>query len=212
MILKWPKDFRPPPQFRPGSIDDRILSLIDVTATTLAMAGLPHVPLMQGRIFLGERPDPPRQYAFSARDRIDETVQRVRSVHDDRFHYLRNVTSGPTFASLNRYKEKCFLIYPVMRELYSKGMLAGAPLELMERRGPSEELYDTQADPHEINNLIDSDQPQHREALLRLQAALDTWIIETDDQGAFPEPPEIVAPFAKEMHDWFGTPAWAGPQ
>lgn len=21
-------------------------------------------------------------------------------------------------------------------------------------------------------------------------------------------PPEVVAPFTKEMHDWFGTPAW----
>ena len=42
----------------------------------------------------------------------------------------------------------------------------------------------------------------------RLRAALDTWITETGDQGAFPEPPGTVAPFEKEMHDWFGTPAW----
>ena len=26
------------------------------------------------------------------------------------------------------------------------------------------------------------------------------------ESGGFPE---VVAPFAKEMHDWFGTPAWA---
>ncbi|MBD3672816.1 MAG: hypothetical protein HUJ26_04755 [Planctomycetaceae bacterium] len=24
------------------------------------------------------------------------------------------------------------------------------------------------------------------------------------------EPAEIVAPFEKEMHDWFGTPEWYG--
>ena len=43
----------------------------------------------------------------------------------------------------------------------------------------------------------------------RLRAALDAWIVETGDRGAVPEPPEVVAPFEKEMHDWFGTPAWA---
>jgi arylsulfatase A-like enzyme len=209
MILKWPKNFPPPPQYRPGGVNESIISLIDVTATTLAFAGVERPPLMQGRIFLGEKADPPRRYAFAARDRIDETVQRIRSVHDERFHYLRNYTDGPTFASLNRYKEKCFLIYPVMRELHAAGKLTGAPRDLMERRGPGEELYDTQADPHEIHNLINSPDTVHREALARLRGALDTWITETGDRGAVPEPPGVVAPFAKEMHDWFGTPAWA---
>ena len=50
---------------------------------------------------------------------------------------------------------------------------------------------------------------EHKDALLRLRAALDTWIVETGDRGAWPEPEEVVAPFLKEMHDWFGTPDWA---
>ena len=29
------------------------------------------------------------------------------------------------------------------------------------------------------------------------------------DRGAVPEPRAVVAPFAREMHDWFGTPPWA---
>jgi len=73
---------------------------------------------------------------------------------------------------------------------------------------PGEQLYHLPADPHEVRNLVNSEEPQHREALLRLRAALDTWLIETGDRGQWPEPPEIVAPFEKEMHDWFGTPAW----
>lgn len=209
MILKWPEHFPAPPQVKAGIVDDRIISLLDITATTLAFAGIERPPLMQSRVFAGDRIDPERRYAFAARDRIDETEQRIRSVHDNRFHYIRTFSEGPTFASLNRYKEKCFLIYPVMRELFKEGKLTGAPLELMERRGPSEELYDTSADPHEINDLIASEDPEHREALHRLRAALETWIIETGDRGAFPEPRDVVAPFAKEMHDWFGSPDWA---
>jgi arylsulfatase A-like enzyme len=208
LIIRWPKSFAPPPQYQAGSVNDQVLSLLDLTATTLWIAGLRRPPLMQSRIFLGKKADPPRTYAFAARDRIDETVQRIRSVHDRRYHYLRHYTEGDTFASLNRYKEKCFAIIPLMRRLHLRGELTGPAAALMTRRGPSEELYDTQADPHEIHNLVDSLQPEHREPLLRLRAALDAWITETGDLGQWPEPPEVVAPFEKEMHDWFGTPAW----
>jgi len=210
MILHWPKDFPPPPQYKPGKVNDQVISLLDLTATTLWMAGVERPRGMQSRIFLGKRADPPRTYAFSARDRIDETVVRLRSVHDRRYHYVRNYTAGAGFLTLNRYKEKCFLVKPLMRRLHAEGKLTGAAAELM-KPFPDEQLYDVQADPHEIRNLAGSKNPEHRAALLRLRAALDTWITETGDRGRWPEPPEIVAPFEKEMHDWFGTPPWYRP-
>lgn len=211
MIIKWPKNFPAPAQIKPATVDDRLLSLIDVTATTLALAGQSKPLLMQGRVFLGEQTEAPRTFAFAARDRIDETPQRIRSVHDERYHYIRTLSTGPTFSSLNRYKEKCFAIMPVMRGLHAQGKLTGPALELMQRTGPSEELYDTQTDPHEVKNLSTSQEPADREALARLRAALDTWMTETGDRGATPEPAEVTAPFAQEMHQWFGTPSWALP-
>jgi N-sulfoglucosamine sulfohydrolase len=116
------------------------------------------------------------------------------------------------FTALNRYKEKCFLVMPLMRELQARGELTGPPLALFAPRLPEEELYDTEADPHEIRNLAApvSDRPEHREALVRLRAALDVWLTETGDLGQHPEPPEILAPIGREMHDWFGTPSWSG--
>jgi arylsulfatase A-like enzyme len=208
MILRWPKNFPAAPGLRAGKVDGRIISLIDVAATTLAIAGVPRPMLMHSRSLFDADGSPPRQYAFAARDRLDETVQRIRSVHDARFHYIRTFSTGPTFASLNRYKEKCFPIIPLMRELHSQGRLTGPPAELMERRGPCEELYDLQTDPHEIRDLVHSHEPAHADALIRLRAALETWMSETGDRGHIPEPPAVVAPFTKEMHDWFGTPAW----
>ncbi len=208
MIIRWPDDFPAPPQIKAGAVNEQVVSLLDVTATTLALAGVPRPPLMQSRNFLGPQADPPRRYAFSARDRIDETVLRIRSVRDTRWRYIRNFTPGPTFASLNRYKEKCFLVIPLMRELQAQGKLSGPPTDLMALHGPGEELYDTAADRYEIHNLVTSDQPEHREALQRLRTALDVWIEETGDRGQWPEPPEVVTPFEKEMHDWFGTPGW----
>jgi hypothetical protein len=94
-----------------------------------------------------------------------------------------------------------------MREMFSAGLLTGAAAELIKPL-PYEQLYDTWNDPHEIHNLAESDNPGHREALIRLRAALDTWISETGDQGVWFEPEEIVLPFENEMHDWFGIPDW----
>ncbi|MEM0896295.1 MAG: sulfatase-like hydrolase/transferase, partial [Verrucomicrobiota bacterium] len=206
LIIKWAKNFPAPKQITPGTVDERLISLLDITATTLWMAGIEKPALMQSQLFLGDNPDPERSYAFAARDRIDETEIRMRSVHDDRYHYIRNFTPGAGFPTLNRYKEKCFLVKPLMRELLAAGRLTGPPADLM-KPFPDEMLFDTQSDPHEINNLAKD--PAHEEALLRLRAALDTWIVETNDRGEIREPREIVAPFEKEMHDWFGTPEWA---
>ncbi len=193
---------------KPGVVSDRVVSLLDLTATTMSIAGISRPFGMQSRVFLGAAADPARTYAFGARDRIDETVVRMRSVHDKRFHYIRNFTPGAGFETLNRYKEKCFLVKPLMRELKAKGKLTGPALELMQPF-PDEMLFDIQEDPHEINNLAESTDPVHQDALKRLRSALDTWMVDTGDRGHIPEPDEVLAPFLLEMHDWFGTPDWA---
>jgi len=136
-------------------------------------------------------------------------VVRQRSVCDQRYHYIRNFTPGAGFATLNRYKEKCFLVKPLMRRLADEGKLSGSAAELMKPL-PAEQLFDTESDPYEIRDVAGSEESEHRNALLRLRAALDTWMAETGDLGAWAEPPEVVAPFEKEMHDWFGTPSWYG--
>jgi len=208
MIIRWAKNFTPPSQIKPGMVDDQVLSLIDLTAATLWMAGIEQPVLMQGRNFLGEHPDQTRRFAFSARDRIDETIIRMRSVSDGRFHYIRTLTPGAGFLTLNRYKEKCFLVKPLMRRLHAAGKLTGPAVDLM-KPFPKEMLFDIQSDPHEIHNLATSKSIEHQQVLHEMRAALDTWMVETRDRGDIPEPAAVVAPFLKEMEDWFGTPEWA---
>ena len=208
MIIRWPKDYPAPSNYKPGAVKEEVVSLIDLTPTTLGFAGIEKPFGMHGRIFLGDQVGPERTYAFSARDRVDETVNRVRSVRGKKYHYIRNYYPDRHFTSLNRYKEKCFPIKPLMRELMEAGKLSGPPADLMSPTVAPEQLFDTENDPHEIVNLASSNKDEHREALLQMRTALDTWIVETQDRGEFPEPDEIVAPFDKEMHDWFGTPDW----
>jgi hypothetical protein len=143
---------------------------------------------MHGRIFLGDRIGSSRRFAFSSRDRVDETVNRVRSVRGQRFHYIRNYFPDRHFTSLNRYKEKCFPIKPLMRQMMRDGTLTGAPAALMAPMVAPEQLFDTANDPHEIHNLAGSQDPGHREALIASRAALAVWEVEMQDQGVFPEP------------------------
>jgi arylsulfatase A-like enzyme len=207
MIIFWPEKLNRPVEYEPGKVNHDLISLLDLTATTLLMAGIEPPPLMQSKVFLGDQEGPNRTFVFSARDRIDETIIRMRSVRESRYHYIRNFTPGAGFLTLNRYKEKCFLVKPLMRNLFAQGKLTGAAKDLMQPF-PDEQLYDTQADPFEINNLAGSEDPENRNALIRLRAALDTWMIETGDLGYKLEDPSIIAPFVIEMDEWFGTPEW----
>jgi arylsulfatase A-like enzyme len=207
LIVRWPRSLPPPAGFQPGTANDAVVSLIDVTAATLALAGLPVPDLMQGRNFLDARV-PARTMAFSARDRIDETVQRIRTVRTARYRYIRNFMPEQSFTALNRYKEKCFLILPLMRQLQAQGSLVGAPAALMAARRPDEELYDLKVDPFEIHNLINSPVKEQQRELVELRGAVQRWMVETADQGNRPEPPEVILPFVREMDAWFGTPAW----
>lgn len=204
LIVYWPQSLSPPEDFKPRTTNKNPISLLDITATTLAMAGIERPFGMQSRVFLGDDRNPPRKYVFAARDRIDETVIRQRSVHDGRFHYIRNFTPGAGFSTLNRYKEKCFPIKPLMRELDEQGKLTGPPAILMQPF-PQEMLFDLVHDEHEINNL--AGKPEHQAKLREMRSALDTWMVETNDLGRHLEPRSLVEPFLKEMHDWFGTPA-----
>ena len=207
LIISWPSEYDPPEGYSQGTEYHEVISLLDITATTLSIAGIEKPEGMQSRIILGGNKDLPRKYAFSARDRIDETVDWVRAVRGTKYHYIRNFLPDRGFPSLNRYKEKCFMVKPLMRELYELGRLSGPPAELMQTP-PAELLYDTENDPHEINNLVNSDLPEHKRVLEEMREALDKWIVDTGDLGGQFEPDSLVASFEIEMHEWFGTPEW----
>lgn len=100
MIIRWPKRVTAPAQVAPGRVDEQVLSLLDLSATTLWMAGIPKPFGMQSRVLLGADAEPARTYAFAARGRTDETEVRQRSLHDAHFHYIRNYTPGAGFLPL----------------------------------------------------------------------------------------------------------------
>lgn len=206
LLVRWPKNLPAPPQYRAGTTSAQLISLLDLTATTLAAAGVPKPAGMQSRVFLGAQVDPARDAVFSARDRHDEAVQRIRAVRSHRYRYIRNFRPERPFMAMHRYKESRYPVVPLLRSLHAAGKLSGPPLALMAPRLPGEELYDSQADPHEIDNLVTSSSPEHQRILREMRATLDNWIKETDDQGRFPESPAVVAYWLDTMETMFPLP------
>ena len=193
LVIRWPKGVAPPAGWTPGTRDDRLLEGIDLAPTMLAVAGAARPPKMQGRVFLGDGCEPLRQYAFGARDRCDETVMRIRTVRDGRYRYIRNFTPEKPFLSPNAYKERSYPVWNLLKELHAEGKLTPAQEFLCRPAMPAEELYDLQADPHEIHNLAASSRPEHQAALVRLRAVLEKWIEDTGDEGRVFEPAATAA-------------------
>jgi arylsulfatase A-like enzyme len=191
LVIWWPKNFSAPKNFRPGTVDNRLLDAIDWTATTLDIAGVTKPATMQGRILLGDHADPARSYSFGARDRCDETVFRFRTVRDPRYRYIRNFTPDRPFLSPNEYKERSYPVWNLIKELRGAGKLTAVQEVLAAPRMAPEELFDLDQDPYEIHNLVNS--PKHRKTLQNLRKVLDQWIEECNDQGRIFEPPEVAA-------------------
>jgi arylsulfatase A-like enzyme len=191
MMIRWPKKFSAPANLRPGTINTQLLESIDLAPTMLSFAGLPKPPKMQGRVFVGDRADPAREFAFGARDRCDETVFRFRTVRDARHRYIRNFTPERPFLQPNEYKAKQYPVWNLIKELNAQGKLTPEQAVLAAPAMPAEELYDLETDPWQMRNLAAS--PEHAAVLKRLRGVLEKWIEESNDQGRQLEPPDLVA-------------------
>ncbi len=158
-----------------------LISGIDISATTLALAGvdLSEHEWIEGRdIFNG----PSREFVISARDRCDYTIDRVRTVTTKRFKYMRNFMTDRTFMQPQYRDGRAYI--EAERELFKAGKLNDVQAFKWGPRVP-EELYDLDNDPHEINNLAND--PKYAEVLAEHRAILEKWIEETDDKGQYPE-------------------------
>ena len=182
MIVRWPPSLRPE-DAEPGAEQDRLVSFVDLAPTLLALAGVLAPPWMDGRVFMGPQPEPERRYVFAARDRIDERPDRQRSVRDERYKYIRSYRPGTPGAAHVAWRD----VQDTMRELWvrhERGELEGAAALWFEPR-PTESLYDTASDPHEVRDL--AREREFEPILRRLRGALDTWLAQRVDWGDVPE-------------------------
>jgi hypothetical protein len=144
-----------------------------------------------------------REFVFAARDRCDETVERIRSVRDGRFLYIRNFYPQRPHLQPNAYKDGKSIVQ-TLRALHAEGKLD--PLQeklLFSPTRPPEELYEWTTDRWQVKNLADD--PAQRATLEKLRARLDRWMVETKDKG-----PESEAMYDSDMAVYLGGRANKG--
>jgi arylsulfatase A-like enzyme len=174
----------------PGRVDagtvrsDPVLH-IDIAATSLEFAGIPLPAGLHSRPLFGPKAVP-RQYTISARDRCDETYDRIRCVRTPQFKYIRNGYPDRPHLQPNNYKDGKEILQ-ALREWHVMGKLSSSQeLLLFSPTRAAEELYDLAADPWEMNNV--AARPEYQAQLSELRGLLDEWIAGTGDRGQLVEP------------------------
>ena len=192
-IIYVPKGMPPPYGFKAGTVSDQMLSAIDISATTLALAGVKKPEYMQGRVFLGNQIEPEREYIFSSIDRIGGTYFKTRAVRSNKFKYIKNFNNGRSILECTTEYGKAMLpCYNTISILDNYNKLNEIE-KILVTPLPLEELYDVEDDPHEIHNL--AYKKEFQQVRQKMENILIKWIKEIDDKGFYPDSPEIQKHF-----------------
>jgi len=179
LLMRWPG------QLERGAVRDDLASTVDLAATMLAAAGVAVPRWMQGRVLIGPRRGAEPSYLYFHRDRMDEVYELQRGARDRRWKYIRNYMPERTYAQRIDYMDAM----PAMqdwRRLAAADRLVGGQKNWFAATKPAEELYDTEKDPWELDNL--ADRPQYADRLARMREATEAWQDRIGDTGMIPEP------------------------
>lgn len=210
--LRVPLIVRFPDKRNAGKINPQKVSLMDLGPTVLSLANVPVPKYMHGQAFLGaQQAKTPRKYIFAARDRMDSEYDRVRSVHDGRYQYLRNYMPEKPYYQPIKYRLQQTSMAAILT-LNELGKLTATQMRWFETK-PAEELYDIKSDPHQMKNLVNL--PRYQSKLNELRKAHTNWVAQYGDMSNVPEmdmvrkwwggtlekPPVTQAPEVMVMHN-----------
>ena len=132
----------------------------------------------------GQKATAKRQYIYAARDRMDSEYDRVRAVSDGRFKYIRNYMPEKSYYQNIKYRLQNPLMLHMLA-LKNAVKLNETQMKWFRPTKALEELFDTQNDPHEFNNLANN--PTYKDKLIELRGKHLAWIKQYGDLGAKPE-------------------------
>jgi len=171
------------PNKKTGTKVDRLVSFVDLAPTLLSINRTKIPGWMQGHAFLGKQKTADPEYVFMFRGRMDERYDMTRALRDKKYRYIRNYMPHRIYGIHNNYQWQA----PSMRS-WEQAYLAGqcnAVQSIFWNPKPAEELYDTENDPWEINNL--AAEPEYSKILERMRKAHNALVSEILDAGFVPE-------------------------
>ncbi|HVV01545.1 MAG TPA: sulfatase-like hydrolase/transferase, partial [Verrucomicrobiae bacterium] len=183
LIIHFPKKYQALAPAKPGSRIPGVVSFLDFAPTVLSLAGIEPKDYMEGYALAGAFRKPHGRYVFSARDRMDGTLDMSRAVKDDEFCYIKNYNPHLPDGIFEAYQFH-MASYQAWQRLNDEGKLTGLPAKFFEPK-PAEELYDTPKDPDQVHNLAGD--PRYASVLDRMRGVLREHLLHTRDNGFLPE-------------------------
>lgn len=164
-----------------GTVRTDLVNMLDLTATTLAWAGLEQPSWYEGKdLFAKDFKE--RKFVGGQKDRLDHTIDRVRTIRTKDFRYIKN------------YKLDRILLQPQYRDkmpytknihqLYKSGNLSEKLAQIYFGERQPEELYEVSKDPEMIYNLASD--PAYKKILSTHRKLLKKWL-KKGDMGSISE-------------------------
>jgi uncharacterized sulfatase len=187
MVVRWPG------HVRPGSRTDALVEYCDVAPTFLEAAGLGVPDSMDGKSFLsvlrGQSAEH-KKYTFglhTTRGIINGSENfGIRSCGTKTHRYIRNLNAAETFSNaVMKVRTNRPSFWQEWLQAANAGDRHAAAMTQKYMKRPAEELYDVQADPHCLKNLIDD--PDYVQIRRELSHQLDAWMKSQGDEGAATE-------------------------
>ena len=169
-IIMGPEAWIPQQQVREDLVD-----LLDLSATTLAWAGIKKPTWYSGQDLFDDD-FKARSFVGAHKDRLDHTIDRVRTIRTDQYRYVRNYKLDRIFLQ-PQYRDKKNYTQN-LHQLYREGMLSARHREIYFGERPAEELYDVSIDPHMMIDLARNS--DYAEELDRHRAMMDEWLAAGD--------------------------------
>lgn len=192
-IIYIPPEVKFPKGFQPGTVNSGLHSSIDISATTLALAGVKKPDYMQGKVFLGEQTEAEREYIFGSIDRIGGIYFKTRAVRSKKYRYIKNFNNGWSVLECStEYRKARLPHYNTITILDNYNKLNEVQKTLVTPL-PLEELYDLENDPFEVHNLAYME--EYQQVRKQMESVLMDWIKEIDDKGFQPDSPAIQKHF-----------------
>lgn len=163
-----------------------LVSMLDLTATTLAWAGIEQPEWYEGQDLFGTG-FKERSFVGSQKDRLDHTIDRVRTIRTDQYRYVRNYKLDRIFLQPQYRDDKVYTRN--LHQLYQQGKLSDRHREIYFGERPAEEFYDVSVDPHMMKNLVAD--PGFASQLNQHRGILEAWLTK-GDMGAGEESIEAL--------------------
>lgn len=174
--------------FESNAQSDELVSSLDISATTLSIAGVKDRLLCDG-VDLRDA-NSRRDHIVSQRDRCDFTLDCIRSVVSKRFRYIRNLCpERPWLQPQYRSQWPEFIRW---LELASAGNSDSSPaLNFARSYRAEEEFYDLDNDPDQLDNLISS--TEFSEEIAQHKIWLKEWSTNVGDRGPYFSDSQLLA-------------------